>query len=162
MPTLVARVVPLGFALLATGAAACSGSHSGASSTHGAGTANGPGSAPAASTTTAPSTTAPPTTAAYQPTSPQPSPDDAASQLVQDWGNGDRAGAAAVAAPTAVTSLFAVPYPGSSLDFRGCSGTFSPAVCSYRDGSSFDSPLIQLTTTQLPAGWYVSSAMVES
>jgi hypothetical protein len=159
MPSLVTRVVPLGLALVA-GAAACSGSHSGGTpSANSSPSTNGRGSAPAA---TAPATTAPPTTAAYQPTSPQPSPDDAASQLVQDWGNGNRAGAAAIAAPPAVTGLFSVPYPGSSLDFRGCSGTFSPAVCSYRDGYSSDSPLIQLTATQTAAGWYVSSVMVQS
>ena len=105
-----------------------------------------------------PTTAPPPPTTAYRPASPQPSPDDASSRVITAWSKGDRAGAAAVAAPSAVAALFAIPYPGYSLQARGCSVDFSPADCDYRDGNS----LLKVYSTQTPAGWYVSSVVLES
>jgi hypothetical protein len=99
-----------------------------------------------------------PTTTAYTPSGPEPSPDDAAYRLISAWSVGNRAEAAAVAAPGAVAALFALPYPGDSLQARGCSEGFSPADCDYRDGDR----LLKIYATQLPRGWYVSSIVLES
>ena len=125
----------------------------------------------AATVTVTPSTAAPttavPTTAAttttttkpYVPATPQTAPDAASILLIEAWSAGSRTQAEAVAAPSAVASLFAAPYPGESLQARGCSAAFSPVTCVYRDGNS----LIQVNVTQVPAGWwYVSSVVVEN
>ncbi len=147
--------------MLAVGLAVAAGLAGCASTSHPSGTAP---TSPATSATTtsapptSPPTTATTTTAPYQPTAARPSADDAASALLQAWGNGDRTAAGAVASPPAVAALFALPYPGQSVDARGCSGAFSPEVCSYRDGND----LIEVAATQVPAGWYVSSVTVES
>ncbi len=78
--------------------------------------------------------------------------------LIEAWGAADRSEAATIAAPAAVAGLFAVPYPGEALQSRGCSEGISPATCTYHDGNA----LIQVGTTQVPGGWYVSSVVVEN
>jgi hypothetical protein len=121
-----------------------------------------PAAAPTPPATTAPPATAPPTTA-WKPAAPQASADAAAAVLVDAWGAADRATAASVAAPEAVTALFAVPYPGSGLAIdRGCSTTAPPVVCTYGPpgGASPSDAIYQLTVSEAPAGWYVSSVQV--
>lgn len=108
--------------------------------------------------TSSPPTTAPATsTTAYRPSTTRSSPDGAATYLIDAWAAGNRAEAAQIAAPGAVATLFAVAYPGSQLQGRGCSAQFSPADCDYRDGDA----LIKVYASQSPAGWYVSSVTVE-
>jgi hypothetical protein len=109
------------------------------------------------STTTPPPSTAPPATA-FRPATTAPSPDDAAYQMISAWGAGSRAQAARIASPGAVGSLFTVAYPGSALQFRGCSSGFSPADCDYRDGDA----LIKIYASREAGGWYVSSVTVEN
>ena len=122
---------------------------------------------------TAPATTTPATTARTTPrtvrsapttalvvAAPQPSPDLAAAQLVGAWAAGNRARAASVAAPQAVATLFAVPYPGSSMTIsRGCSSEFAPIVCTYGPpgGASPADPVFEIYASQTAGGWYVSA-----
>lgn len=110
---------------------------------------------PTSSATTATTTT---TTAPYVPSSPQPVAEYAANLLIQAWSEADRTKAAPVAAPGAVTALFAVPYPGGGPENRGCSQQISPVTCTYRVGTS----IIEMSITQIRAGWYVSSVTDES
>jgi hypothetical protein len=127
-------------------------------STAGPATTVGPATAP----TTAPPVTAPPTTS-WRPSAPQASPDAAAAALVDAWARADRATASSVATPEAVASLFAVPYPGPGLAIdRGCSTAFPPVVCTFGPpgGASPSDGIYQLTVSQTPAGWYVSSVQV--
>lgn len=122
----------------------------------------------APATTRPPATTAAPTSAAtappstvYAPTTPQPSPDSAAGALINDWSTGNRAAAAAVAAPPAVAALFAQPYPAGYLQARGCTDpSANPGTCTYANRES--GSLYEIEVTHLPAGWYVSSVSVES
>jgi hypothetical protein len=132
----------------------------------------GPAPAPATSastpttgvtTTVAPPTAASSTSTTLLPPAPQPSPDQAAAQMIGSWAAGDRAGAAAVATPTAVDQLFAAPYPGAGLAIpRGCSAAFTPIVCTYGPpgGGSASDSIYQLSVAQSPKGWYVSSVTV--
>jgi hypothetical protein len=116
-------------------------------------------SIPRTTTTTAGTTT----TTVYTASAPQTSPDAAGNLLINDWAQGNRAAAASVATPAAVSALFAAAYPGSGLAIdRGCGDT--PVVCSFGPpgGADPSDALYQLTMAQTPAGWYVSSVMVES
>lgn len=116
---------------------------------------------PTTSSTTVPAST---TTTVYAPTAPQTSADAAGAALVNFWSEGNRAAAATVAAPPAVTSLFAVPYPGSALTIpRGCGDV--PTVCTYgpNGGADPNDAIYELYVTQVAGGgWYVSSVIVES
>ena len=104
--------------------------------------------------------TTPPTTA-YAPATPQPSPDVAAAALISDWASGSRAAAAQVAAPAAVSAVFAQPYPYSYMQPRGCTdaGT-NPGTCTYANRQN--GALYQITVSRAGSGWYVSSVSVES
>ncbi|HLI23556.1 MAG TPA: hypothetical protein VKU91_01270 [Acidimicrobiales bacterium] len=138
-------------------AAACGSGGAGAAGAH---PPVGATTAPPSSTTPATTVPATTTTTAYKPATTQPTPDGAAYQLISAWGDGSRAQAARIASPSAVGSLFAIPYPGSYLQFRGCSSDFSPASCIYRNVNA-DS-IIDVYATRVPGGWYVSSVVVES
>ncbi len=112
-----------------------------------------------AGTTTAPSS-APTTSTTLLPSAPRQTPDQAADQLVASWAADDRAGASAVATPSAVDQLFAAPYPGPGLAIpRGCSAAFPPIVCTYGPpgGASPSDSIYQLYVSTSPKGWYVSS-----
>lgn len=113
-------------------------------------------------TTSAPPTTRPvPSTTVYTPTRLQTTPDAAAAALISAWSTGNRAGAAAGAAPAAVASLFAQPYPGGFLQARGCTAASdNPGTCTYANRQS--GGLYEIGVTQVAAGWYVSSVTVES
>jgi hypothetical protein len=117
----------------------------------------------AVATTVAPSTTPTSTSTTLYPPAPQPSPGQAAAGMMSAWAAGDRAGAAAVATPSAVDQLFAAPYPGAGLAIpRGCSAAFTPIVCTYGPpgGASASDALYQLNVSQSPRGWYVSSVTI--
>lgn len=148
-------VVPLLPLLLGAGAAGCSSSRGG---TEGPPAPTTTSTVPATtSTTAAPATT----TTVYAPTAPQGSPDAAASRLVGAWSSGDRAEAASVAAPPAVTALFAVPYPSGYLQSRGCTdNSTNPGTCTYRDTST--NAIYEISVSEIGSGWYVSAVTPEN
>jgi hypothetical protein len=93
----------------------------------------------------------------------QPTPDAAAAGLIAAWAAGDRATASTVATPGAVASLFAVRYPGAGLAIpRGCTSEFQPIVCTYGPpgGASPSDQVFEISVSQGPTGWYVSSVRV--
>jgi hypothetical protein len=97
----------------------------------------------------------------YRPTNAQSTPDAAAAALVEDWGAGTRAAAATLAAPAAISALFAQAYKPGGLQARGCTDpSANPGTCTYADQST--GSLYQFAVTKIPAGWYVSSVTVES
>jgi hypothetical protein len=114
--------------------------------------------------TTAPGTTAPttaPATTAAIPVAPQPSAEAAAAALVSGWATGNRAVALSVSTPSAVATLFAVPYPSGNAVFRGCSDAFPPLVCSYGPPALGSGALYQVYVSPVGADWYVSSVVIE-
>jgi hypothetical protein len=114
-------------------------------------------------TTTPTSSLAPSTTAttAYAPSSPQPSPEDAAARLVATWAAGNRTGAGGVAAPAAVATLFATPYPAGDIQPRGCTNTsVSPGTCTYRN--TLTDAIYEIGVVHAPGGWYVATVTVET
>ena len=119
-------------------------------------TTGAPGTSTTTSTTTAtvPGTT---TTETGGPYFPFTTPDAAVMAFVNTWRHGDRAGAAHVATPDAIASLFAVPPPTSAFDFRGCnSGLGGMSSCIYRVGAS-SALSIQLRDVP-PTHWQVVQA----
>jgi hypothetical protein len=83
--------------------------------------------------------------------------------MIASWAAGDRNGAAMVATAAAVEQLFAAPYPGAGLAIpRGCSAAFTPVVCTYGPpgGGSASDSIYQLSVSQSPGGWYVSSVTI--
>jgi hypothetical protein len=129
----------------------------------GPGATTSPAAPTPAATTVAPSTTPASTSTTLFPPAPQPSPDQAAAGMMSAWAADDRAGAAAVATPSAVEQLFAAPYPGAGLAIpRGCSAAFTPIVCTYGPpgGASATDAIYQLNVSPSPRGWYVSSVTV--
>ncbi len=127
-----------------------------------AATTTAPTTAP---TTVAPTTTRPttpvPTTKPYSPTQPQTTPDGAAALAVQYWADGDRAGAAKVASPSAVAALFAIHFPTGELQARGCTDpSTSPGTCTYRNLAT--DGIYEIGVTHIATGWYVSSVLNES
>ena len=123
-------------------------------------------STPTPSTSVAPTTvrTTPPTTA-WAPSAPQSSPDAAAALLVDAWAGANRPLAGTVASPSAVETLFAVPYPGQGLAIsRGCSAAFPPIVCTYGPpgGASSADPIFEVYLGQVAGGWYATSVTVLS
>jgi hypothetical protein len=129
---------------------------------------NQAGPAPAAATTTTSTipaaTTTPtvprPTTTVWVPTAPQTTPDAAAAALVNAWATGNRATASTVAAPAAVATLFALPYPAGNLQPRGCTEGVNPGTCTYRNTAT--EGIYELNVTRRANGWYVSSVTPEA
>ncbi len=145
-----ALAAPLGATLLAL-VAAC-----GSASTATPPTSE-PTIAPTSSASTAPATT---TTTTFQPTAPAASGPAAAADLVAAWAAGDRARAAAVAAPAAVAALLGQPYPRAGLQFRSC-GQQAPLTCTYRNLET--DGIYDLAVMPAPSGgWYVQSVAVEN
>jgi hypothetical protein len=81
---------------------------------------------------------------------------------VSDWSTGNRLAALAIGTPSAVASLFAIPYPRGLAISRGCSTAFPPIVCTYGPpgGAPPTDPIYEIYASQTPGGWYVSSAKV--
>jgi len=118
------------------------------------------------STTRSTSTTVAATTSTTVPipSAPQPSADQAANTLISDWASGNRTAALSVATASAVTTLFANPYPNGNAIDRGCATAFPPATCTFGPpgGGNPNLPLYSLTLATTPAGdWYVSAVQVE-
>jgi hypothetical protein len=114
-------------------------------------------------TTAAPTTTTTtphPTTTVFVPPAPQATPDAAAQALVNAWATGDLVLAHQVAAPTAVATLFALPYPAGNLQPRGCTEGVSPGTCTFRNTAT--EGIYEINVTQRPNGWYVSSVIPET
>ena len=128
----------------------------GCSSTHG----NQAASPRDTTATTVASSTSTPTTTLWAPTSPQPTPDAAASRLVSAWASGNRSAAATVASPPAVDALFAQTYPDGYLQARGCTTGANPATCTYRNTKT--DGIYEIGVTSGPSGWYVSSVTPET
>jgi len=128
------------------------------------GCSTGQGNRSAPTTDTTESTVAPTTsttsTTLRTPTSPQPTPDAAASRLVSAWASGNRDAAAAVASPQAVDALFAQTYPAGYLQARGCTTGANPATCTYRNTKT--DGIYEIAVTSGPSGWYVSSVTPET
>jgi len=75
------------------------------------------------------------TTVASRPTttSPASSPEGHAKALYDAWTKGDRAAAAKVAQPEAVTALFARPWqPGDGWAFVECGGAAGSIICTWQ------------------------------
>jgi len=164
----LARPVRIAAALAALGVAtaACGTSgQSGSTTTTQPSTTSAPSSTTTTTTTTAPpGTTTPPTTAAAIPPAPQPNAETAAQALVTYWAQGNRATALRVATTQAVATLFAVPYPSGLAINRGCTSAFPPIICTFGapGGGPTNAPIYQVSVSQAPGGWYVSSVQIES
>jgi hypothetical protein len=104
------------------------------------------------------------TTTVVVPPNLQPRAESAAGILVSGWAAGDRGKALSVATPQAVNTLFSVPYPGGLAIDRGCSSSAPPVVCTYGPpgGGPPNSPIYQIYASEGPAGWFVSSVVIES
>ena len=98
------------------------------------------------------------------PTALKPTADAAASALVSSWGTGNRAAALTVATPAAVSTLFAMHYSSGLAEDRGCSTSFSPLVCTFGPpaGATPTDPIYEISVSQAPGGWYVSSITTEN
>jgi hypothetical protein len=98
------------------------------------------------------------------PLSPKPSDQEAAQALISAWAEGNKTAALAVATPSAVESLFAYPYPSGSAVFRGCTVSFPPLVCTFGapGGGNPNAAIIEVSVTQIAAGWYDSAVDVET
>jgi hypothetical protein len=114
-------------------------------------------------TTTSSSSRTAPTVAAV-PTALQSTPDAAANALVSSWETGNRAAALTVATAPAVSTLFAMPYSSGLAEDRGCSSSFMPIVCTFGPpgGASPSDPIYEISASQAPGGWYVSSVKTEN
>jgi hypothetical protein len=104
------------------------------------------------------------TTTTSLPTAPRPGAEAAATALISSWATQNRAAALTVATPAAVTTLFAVPYTDGLAEDRGCSTSFTPIVCTFGPpgGASPSDPIYQVSVSQSPGGWYVSSVKLEN
>ncbi|HET6914847.1 MAG TPA: hypothetical protein VFH56_02040 [Acidimicrobiales bacterium] len=110
-------------------------------------------------TATPVSATAPPTTS-WSATAPQPSPDSAAARLISAWSTGNQALARTVASPSAVSTLFAQPYPAGYLQARGCTTGANPGTCTYRNTRT--DAIYEIQVTSGASGWYVSAVTPET
>lgn len=122
---------------------------------------------PAATTTTRPTaatTVALPTTTLGVPPSPQPGDEEASQDLIAAWAEGNKTAALAVATPSAVATLFAVPYPTGNAVFRGCSVSFPPLVCTFGapGGGDPNAAIIEVSVMQTAGGWYDSAVDIET
>jgi hypothetical protein len=104
------------------------------------------------------------TTTTPLPTALQPGAEAAATALISSWATQNRAGALSVATPSAVTTLFAAHYAAGLAVDRGCSSSFVPIVCTFGPpgGASPTDPIYQVSVSQAPGGWYVSSVKLEN
>jgi hypothetical protein len=104
------------------------------------------------------------TTTLVLPTMLSPSAEAAATALVSSWSTNNRSAALTVATPTAVGTLFGVPYASGLAIARGCSSSFLPIVCVYGPpgGASPTDPLYKIKVSQVSGGWYVSSVDIEN
>jgi hypothetical protein len=100
------------------------------------------------------------TAAAWKPSSPQPTPSQAAWALLDAWAANKRASALEAASPAAVAALFAHAYPAPGVQYRGCSSPpgNTASNCVFRDGND----LLSLTVNAFPGGWAVTGATLES
>ena len=123
---------------------------------------SGPGhTVPVTAPAPAPVTGGGPTVAPYVPSAPQASPDAAAGALVRYWAAADRAGASSVAAPAAVSALFANAYPAGYLQARGCTdASTDPGTCTYRNTAT--DGIYQFGVSRAAGGWYVTAVTPES
>jgi hypothetical protein len=113
------------------------------------GCSSGGGTGPTA-TITAPRTVAPTTTSTTIALVPQSSPDEAANRLLAAWHGGDRAGAARVATPAAVATVFA--HPPVDFTDRGCQDPIGgQASCAFGAGGG----LVTVHTVNQAGGWLV-------
>ena len=117
-------------------------------------------SRPAATTTALPEVPKRTTAAAWKPSSPQPTPSQAAWALLDAWAANKRASALEAASPAAVAALFAHSYPAPGVQYRGCSSPpgNTASNCVFRDGND----LLSLTVSMFPGGWAVTGAALES
>jgi hypothetical protein len=138
----------------------------------------GPGPSTAPLTTTSTATTSPltttsttqpitTTTAAWAATSLAPTPEQAASELVDAWSVHDRAKALIDASPAAVAALFTNPYPKLGLDDRGCTSSPVPGAPNYCDYKSWTgTSIIEFTVTPVSRaageGWAVTGVLLEN
>jgi hypothetical protein len=77
------------------------------------------------------------------------------------WGQGDRQAAHAVAVPSAVSDLFAIPRPAGGVQSRGCTdASTNPGTCTYADLNT--GTLYEVEVAQVPGGWYVTSVTPET
>jgi hypothetical protein len=104
------------------------------------------------------------TTTTGLPTTLSPSAEAAATALVSSWSTNNRSAALTVATPTAVGTLFRVPYAGGMAIARGCSTSFSPIECTYGPpgGASPTDAIYQIKVSEVAGGWYVSSVVIEN
>ena len=125
-----------------------------------------PAKSATATTSTASTTTtlAPPTTTIALPSALKSTADAAAADLISSWAAGNQTEALSVATTTAVSALFAGHYTSGLVIDRGCSVAFSPIVCTYGPpgGASPTDPIYELSVSQAPGGWYVSSAKINN
>jgi hypothetical protein len=84
--------------------------------------------------------------------------------LISSWASGNHAEALSVATAPAVATLFAGHYTRGLVIDRGCSVAFSPIVCTYGPpgGAAPTDPIYEISVTQAPGGWYVSSARINN
>jgi hypothetical protein len=125
---------------------------------------HGGGSRPTTAARQTTTTSAPVTTTTALPSALKPDPATAATTLVSSWAAGNKVFALSVATPTAVNTLFAVPYHAGLVEDRGCSTAFTPIVCSYGPpgGASPTDQIYQIDVSQAAGGWYVSDVKVQN
>jgi hypothetical protein len=112
-------------------------------------------SSPAPSSSTTTSTTAPTTTT--DPIVPAASPEEAISNFISAWRNGDQAAASSIASAAAVQAVFGAGEPGRVED-RGCNTPppNTPVLCVYRTAAGE----LQLRVQPRPDGWFVDQAVI--
>ena len=118
----------------------------------------------AASPTTTTTLTQGTTTTTLVPKTLSSSAEAAATALVSSWSTNNRSEALTVATPSAVATLFSVPYASGLAISRGCSTSFSPIVCTFGPpgGASPTDPIYEIMVSQVVGGWYVSSVKIEN
>jgi hypothetical protein len=107
---------------------------------------------PATTTTTVPPTTSTTPTSTPTTTAPLPTtPEGFAQTLFTAWQTGNRALAAQVAAPTAVTQMFTETYPVGPTNpytYQGCQGAAGSVVCTWQGNGQ----VIVMTVRNLTGG----------
>ncbi len=128
---------------------------------HHTGTGQAVGTARATTTTPSAAVT---TTTVVPPGVLKPNPDTAANALVSSWAAGNKPAALTVATPTAVNTLFGVPYRSGLAEDRGCSTSFMPIVCTFGPpgGASPTDQIYEIDVSQAAGGWYVSAVKVQN
>jgi hypothetical protein len=107
---------------------------------------------PATTTTTLPPTTTTPATSTPTTTAPLPTtPDGFAQTLFTAWQTANRALAAQVASPPAVTQMFSQTYPAGPTNpytYQGCQGAAGSVVCTWQGNGQ----VIVMTVRNLTGG----------